>query len=150
MRRCERCLSDSRCGGCTRIDKWAGEFGDKVVIEWWTNRRRQMSAALENYDTAIKEGSIKHDGNKDLARHIANARRLNLTWLDGQGKPLWLIQKERPDSPFKIDAAMASVLCREARNDAIKSGVKPTPTKVPVFFIKTGAGSRGGTQHASA
>jgi phage terminase large subunit-like protein len=132
------------------VAKWAGEFGEDRVIEWYTNRRRQMSAALENYDTAIREGSIHHDGNKDLARHIGNARRLDLPWLDEQGKHLWLIQKERPDSPFKIDAAMASVLCREARTDAIKSGVKPKPANLPVFFLKTGAGSRGGSQHANA
>ena len=38
---------------------------------------------------------------------------------DEQGKPLWLIQKERPDSPHKIDLAMAGVLSWEARTDAI-------------------------------
>jgi hypothetical protein len=37
---------------------------------------------------------------------------------DEQGKPLWLIRKERSDSPQKIDLAMAAVLSWEARTDA--------------------------------
>jgi hypothetical protein len=39
------------------------------------------------------------------------------------GKPLWLIRKERSDSPNKIDLAMAAVLSWEARMDAIAAGV---------------------------
>jgi len=34
-----------------------------------------------------------------------------------------VIYKERPDSPFKIDAAMAGILSWEARCDAIAAGV---------------------------
>jgi hypothetical protein len=102
---------------------WAGRYGAERVIEWWTNRRRPMSAALEGYDTAIKDGTLSHDGSPEFERHIANARRLNLAQLDEQGKPLWLIQKERPDSPHKIDLAMAGVLSWEARTDAIAAGV---------------------------
>ena len=35
---------------------------------------------------------------------------------------MWLIRKERSDSPKKIDAAIAAVLSWEARRDAIASG----------------------------
>lgn len=111
------------------IASWRGEWGDEHVIEWWTNRRRQMAMALEAFETGIKEGQIAHDGNKDLTRHIGNARRRDLTERTDDGRRLWLIQKERPDSPHKIDLAMAAVLSWEARNDAIASGVldKPKP-----------------------
>lgn len=109
------------------ISLWIGLFGKDRVFEWFTNRRRQMSAALETFDTAIKEGKIAHDGSPDLRRHIANARREDLRERDEQGKPLWLIRKERPDSPHKIDAAMAAVLSREARDDAIKAGALLQP-----------------------
>jgi hypothetical protein len=102
---------------------WAGLFGRERVIEWWTNRRKPMSAALEGFDTAIKDGTLCHDGSVELERHIGNARRLDLPQVDEQGKPLWLIQKERPDSPHKIDLAMAGVLSWEARTDAIAAGV---------------------------
>lgn len=104
------------------LAKWAGEFGDKVVCEWWTNRRRHMSVALESFDTAIQEGAITHDGNADLARHIGNAHKRFLSEKDENGKSLWLIEKERSDSPNKIDLAMAAVLSFEARNDAIATG----------------------------
>jgi hypothetical protein len=105
------------------IAEWAGEFGEERVLEWWTNRRGPMAAALEGFDTAIKEGLISHDGAPRVARHIANARRLNLPQRDEQGKPLWLIQKERTNSPHKIDAAMASVLSWDARTTAISAGM---------------------------
>jgi phage terminase large subunit-like protein len=117
------------------IAKWAGEFGKERVIEWWTNRRRQMTAALENFDTAIKEGQLSHDGSKDLQRHIGNARKKELTEVGEDGRRLWLIQKERPDSPHKIDACMAAVLSWEARTDAIAAGVLHAPEPTYQMFI---------------
>lgn len=107
------------------LAKWAGEYGSDRVIEWWTNRRKPMSYALENYETAIKSGDLSHDGDKDFVRHLGNAHRRNLPQRDEEtGKPLWLISKERHDSPNKIDLTMASVLSWEARTDAIAAGAK--------------------------
>jgi phage terminase large subunit-like protein len=113
------------------IAKWSGLYGEERVIEWWTNRRRQMSAALENFNTAIREGAIPHADDANYTRHLANARREDLTGQkDEQGKAVWLIRKERPDSPHKIDVGMAGVLSWEARTDAIAAGVtmQPEPT----------------------
>jgi len=104
------------------IAKWAGQFGDDRVIEWWTNRRKAMTYALEGFNTAIEEGNLSHDGNDVLSRHVGNAYKHELSQLDEQGKPLWLIRKERSDSPYKIDLAMAAVLSWEARTDAIAAG----------------------------
>ncbi len=108
------------------IAKWSGEFGETKVIEWFTTRRRQMAAALESFDTAIKSGTLSHDGDKRMRRHLANSRRDDQRGIikDEQGKPLWLIRKERSDSPHKIDLAMAAVLSWEARTDAIAAGVQ--------------------------
>jgi len=36
---------------------------------------------------------------------------------------MWTIYKEQPESPHKIDAAMAAILSWEARNDALTAGV---------------------------
>lgn len=116
------------------VAKWIGEFGSDRVIEWWTNRRKPMSAALEGFNTAIQEGALSHNGSKTYERHIGNARRQNLPQVDEQGKPLWLIQKERPDSPHKIDLGMAGVLSWEARTDAIAAGALQQPS-YEVFFI---------------
>lgn len=95
------------------------------VVEWWTNRRRPMTAALESFDSAIRGGLIAHDGDKDYIRHLGNARKQELPMRDETGKAMWLIRKERPDSPQKIDIGMAGILSWEARNDAIAAGVKP-------------------------
>jgi hypothetical protein len=108
------------------VSKWIGEFGKERVVEWWTNRRRQMAAALEGFQTALRDTTgkrLSHDGDKRLQRHLGNARKEDLPgWRDEQGKALWLIRKERPDSPHKMDLAMAAVLSWEARMDAIAAG----------------------------
>jgi phage terminase large subunit-like protein len=103
------------------LKAWAAKFGEQHVQEWWTNRRRPMSYAIKNYQTAMKTRAISHNGDRVLASHIGHAVRKYLNmWDDGQR--LWIIEKERPDSPFKIDGAMAGILSWEARGDAIAAG----------------------------
>lgn len=104
------------------VAAWAGRYGEQRVVEWWTNRRKAMAYALEAFETAINEGAISHSGDRRLERHLGNARRKDLPQKAEDGRPLWLIQKERPDSPHKIDATMAAVLSWEARMDAIAAG----------------------------
>ena len=104
------------------VSKWAGEYGETVVVEWWTNRRKSMSYALEAFNTAVLEDSLSHSGDEVLARHVGNAQKRELGERDEQGRRLWLIQKERFDSHRKIDLVMAAVLSWEARNDAIAAG----------------------------
>lgn len=116
------------------IAKWAGQYGADRVIEWWTNRRKQMSYALEGFGTAIAGKDISHDGNPDMIRHLANAHRHDLPQRDEDGKPLWLIRKERSDSPNKIDLAMAAVLSWEARTDAITAGANQNK-KAGLFLL---------------
>lgn len=105
-----------------RIAIWAGRYGDRVK-EWRTDRPRAMATALRGFANAINAGLLKHSGDARLSAHIGNSVRRMLTITDEDGTPLWVIQKERPDSPHKIDAAVASVLSWEARNDAIAEGV---------------------------
>jgi len=121
------------------IAQWRGDFGDEQVIEWLTNRRRQMAAALENFDTAIKERRLSHSGDPRYIRHLANARRVNLTQLDEQGRPLWLIQKDRPDSTQKIDCAMAGILSWEARTDAVSAGAMKASVYLTRGVVSLGA-----------
>jgi phage terminase large subunit-like protein len=106
---------------------WRGVFGEERVIEWWTNRYSMMARAIEGFHTAITAGSISHDGSPDVARHVGNARKQFIGQRDEQGRSLWVIHKDRPDSPQKIDAAVASVLSWEARTDAIAAGATAQP-----------------------
>jgi len=71
-------------------------------------------------------GDLSHDGSAGLQRHIGNAVRKTLHLRDEEGRPLWTIYKERPDSPHKIDAAVAAVLSWEARGDAMAAGAPPS------------------------
>jgi len=105
------------------VAQWAGQYGEKRVMEWWTNRQKPMAYAIRAFVGAIAAGELSHDGNPHLMRHIGNACRRVLNIRDEEGQPLWTIYKERADSPHKIDAAMAAVLSWEARNDALAAGV---------------------------
>ena len=98
------------------VNRWAGEFGEKTVIEWWTNRERAMAAALERFHTAVVTGQLTHGNDEVLNRHIGNAKRK-------QTRSGVLIRKDRPQSRLKIDAAICAVLAYEARGDVIASGV---------------------------
>lgn len=117
------------------IAAWRGSFGEDKVIEWWTNRRRPMAMALEGFSTAIREGLISHDGHPDMVRHLANARRQDLHQRDEQGQPVWLIRKDRADSPAKIDCAMAAILSWEARTDAIAAGAGTRPAEPTLLIL---------------
>jgi phage terminase large subunit-like protein len=118
------------------IAKWVADYGKEHVVEWRTNQRQRMTGALVNFNTAIQAGTVCHDGDAHLIRHIGNARREDLpTWRDEQGKALWLIRKERPDSPHKIDLAMAAVLSWEARSDAVAAGALAEPVAVLAEWV---------------
>jgi phage terminase large subunit-like protein len=78
-----------------------------------------MAEAIAAYATAVKTGELGRDGNPNLTAHIGNARRRDSQIYNDQGERLFSIAKERPDSPHKIDLAMAAVLSWEARRDAL-------------------------------
>lgn len=107
----------------THVAKWSGQYGEARVLAWWTNRFKAMAYAIKSYVNAITAGELSHDGDAAFARHIGNACRRMLNMRDDQGVTLWVMQKERPDSVHKIDAAMAGCLSWEARCDALAAGV---------------------------
>ena len=104
------------------VASWAGAFGKDRVKEWWTNRLKPAAYMLAAYQAAIVDQTLSHDGDLVMAEHIANAVRHPLGLLDDQEQPMWVVRKERPDSPRKIDAVMAGALSWEARADAIADG----------------------------
>ncbi len=107
----------------TKVAEWAGKYGDDKVLAWRTNRTNPMAAAVQAFNSALLAGELSHDGNRQLAGHIGNACKRNVSAKDEKGMPLWVIYKDRPDSPAKIDAGMAAVLAWEARRDALAAGV---------------------------
>jgi hypothetical protein len=112
------------------VAEWSGKYGEEKVILWPTYRPRPMGHAVRGYFNAIQGRELSHDGNADFARHVANAFRRDLRIRDDKGEPLWTVQKERPDSPMKIDLCVCGVISWEARTDAIAAGIGETKTSV--------------------
>ncbi|MFI6477373.1 hypothetical protein ACIBH1_05535 [Nonomuraea sp. NPDC050663] len=118
------------------INAWRGKYGDKRVIEWWTNRMLQMAHSLRNYAGAMTSGAVTNSGDPVFAQHVGNSRKHKLKQVDEQGQPLWVIRKERPDSPKKIDAAMGGCLSWEARCDAVAAGAKKKNRSSKVIVMR--------------
>lgn len=106
------------------VDHWTAEFAGQLEvratqshpIEWWTNRTSVMVKTLERFREAVASKRLVHDGSTIFRRHVLNARRRT-------SRSGITISKEYPNSPKKIDAAMAAALAYEARADAVAAGV---------------------------
>ncbi|MFE9624284.1 terminase [Streptomyces sp. NPDC006527] len=110
----------------SHVADWEAAYGPRLQvqatrnhpIEWWMTGGRSVLIvrALEKFHTALVEGELTHDGSSALVRHLCNARRR-------PSKSGLQIGKAHPDSPKKIDAAIAAVLAWQCRLDAIAKGV---------------------------
>lgn len=117
------------------VAKWAGQFGEKKVITFHTNSLRRIAPALVAYARAITQEELTHDGNANYVAHVGNAIKHYTNYTDPEGGRMWTIEKERSDSPFKIDLAMAGCLSWQARLDALSSGAKPEGRKKPAIIF---------------
>lgn len=119
------------------LDNWQAEWGDDMRVrktdrrpmEWWTNAPKQMVAALERMEEAIRAERMTFTPAADrtgrqaelalvLRTHVLNARRR-------VSRAGLTIGKVTPKSSRKIDGAMALTLAWECRQDAIALGVQP-------------------------
>jgi len=119
------------------IAGWAGRWGDQVVLEWWTNRYKQMAYAYRSWKEAQATGAMSHCATTDklcalFTNHVGNAYRLEIGSRDELG-PLWIVQKERDGSPEKVDSCPAAALSWEARNDALAAGAANIEAFVSVY-----------------
>jgi hypothetical protein len=105
------------------VAAWAGKYGEQRIVAWRMNQWTKVAAACRAFDSAIAARELSHSGDAALVRHVGNACRLSLHSRGEDGRPLWVIVKERPDSPNKIDAAAAGVIGWQARLDAITEGI---------------------------
>lgn len=103
-------------------EKWQGQYGHKKVLEWRTNRPRMISAAVRTYTESISSGEITLSPDDVFQKHLRNATKQKVNVYDENHVQLHTIAKERPDSPRKMDGAMAAVLSWEARGDCVAAG----------------------------
>jgi hypothetical protein len=104
------------------VEKWQGRYGEKKVIPWLMNRLRQTAIICASYADAIGTKNLTHSGDEVFSRHIKNTVRRPTKMYDDDGVPLYVLSKDRPQSPRKIDAASAAVLSWEARSDCVAAG----------------------------
>lgn len=117
----------------SHVADWEAAYGSRLLvqatrqhpIEWWMTGGRStlIVRALEKFHTALVEGELTHDGSSALVRHLLNARRRKT-------RSGIQIAKAHPDSPDKIDAAVAAVLAWQCRLDAIAKGVEVEPEEM--------------------
>lgn len=110
----------------TFVARWEAKYVARLKVrasrehpvEWWMTggRSGHIVRALEEFHSAVVDGELTHDGAYTLTRHVLNARRRP----SNAGVQ---IGKENPDSPRKIDAAVASVLAWQARLAAVAKGI---------------------------
>lgn len=84
------------------LAEWSDRWGERVV-EFPTNVRARMAPACTNFYAAVLEGTLSHDGDPRLARHVSNAVVRSSPVGD-------VITKPDKDSPAKIDLAVAAVV----------------------------------------
>lgn len=92
-------------GWHAEMEEWAATYRD-VVVEFPTNKIVRMAATCSRFYTAVVTGTLTHDGDPRLARHLANAR---LRETHGGA----YIVKDGRNSPRKIDLAVAAAIAHD-------------------------------------
>ena len=116
----------------TWIDAWAGRYGSDRIVKFDTTKPLLIGPAMREYAKAIATGEITFVLDDRFLRHIGNALLRRLEVKDPAHDPndestdprLWTLAKDAHHSRNWIDAAMASVLCREARRAAVAAGAR--------------------------
>lgn len=113
------------------LPAWSRDFGERHVVEFWTNSFGKMASACGALRTALRTGEAtlsagelrtdnpKRNGLPLFVWHLENARTKKVkVKLEDRAEEAYVVQKERPGSPKKMDAAAASVLAYEAMRAA--------------------------------
>lgn len=123
----------------SHVNAWEAKWGARVVVkgsrdhpfEWWMTGGRAVlvEKAIEQFEGAVRNVDLSHDGSSVLMRHMLNARRRL-----SHGK--LALAKESSYSSNKIDAAVAAVLAWQARNDAVSKGASQSTTVASVIRVR--------------
>lgn len=84
------------------IAAWSARWPNRV-LEFRTGSRARMAPACTAFYAGVMEGTLSHDGDPRLARHIAHAVVKTSSYGD-------FISKAQEHSPAKIDLAVAAVV----------------------------------------
>lgn len=113
-------------GWVGQVAEWEAAFGKKLRVKasrdepisaWPRGKDTRVAEHVEKMRLALINEEMTWDGSSALMRHMLNARR-RATRRGG-----YLLYKQFPDSPDKIDAAYAAVMAYKACIDVISRGV---------------------------
>jgi phage terminase large subunit-like protein len=97
-------------GWASEIEAWRERYAEvsmlKVVervVDFPTASRQRMAPACERFKAAVAEGDLSHDGDAVLAAHVGHC----VAKLTPYGH---VVTKSHPDSPRRIDCAVAAVI----------------------------------------
>lgn len=108
------------------LDKWAGQFG-KRVVEFPTTVERRMDSAIRRFLGSLHAGELTHDGDPDLSEHVANTALAK----GSKKAPREDAEKGARDENHLrvvkkrdglIDALVAAILAVEAGGKAMEQG----------------------------
>jgi hypothetical protein len=113
----------------TEGEGWQTRWNTKaheLVMPLDTNQPRRQAPAVDRLLVAIREGSIHHDGDPDLADHVAasHLKKVHINAPEDDGRTRYVIVKG--EDRRKIDGAMALLLAYEA---AMSMPELPEPVK---------------------
>lgn len=106
------------------VDAWSRDFGaglrvkasERSAVGYDMRSKLQLfTRAAETFAAAVEDGELTHDGSAVLRTHVHNARRRLNRFGVGLGK-------EHRESTRKVDAAVAAVLARAARQEVLVRG----------------------------
>lgn len=119
-------------GWQSQVADWEARYHRKLKVkasakapisQWPTGKGIRVSTAVEQLRQAVVLGEVTIQDHPALIRHLLNARRRAV-------RTGYLLYKQFPESPDKIDAAYASVLAYQAALDATSAGVgQPRPKR---------------------
>lgn len=92
-------------GWRTELEEWAAAHG-AAVVEWNTAHAARMAPATDRLYAAVMDGTMTHDGDADVSRHVANAVAKSTAMGD-------LVHKDKRVSTRKIDAAVAAIVAHD-------------------------------------
>lgn len=104
-------------GWRSELESWSEKHGEKRVIEWNTAHAQRMAPATDRMYQAVKEGTVTHSGDPDLASHISHCVAKSTALGD-------LVAKDRKNSPRKIDAAIAAITALDRASFYAKKQVR--------------------------
>ncbi len=122
----------------SEVNRWVNSpDGKKANAKIFaTEAYSKMSPLIQRYVTAWRDGSVTYSGSRKFTEHLANARKYWPGKNGPDGEPIWVMSKDRANSPKKIDIAMAGCLSWAAYLNAGAGGnvIGSKPGRSPIYM----------------